>query len=144
MSKNPYMGPEMYAPNPEKNEQEGIDYLSVRPGERIHLGDRITVVRTNGDVEHDWVLRSFGAKSSVLEKLSTDDRKVVPVEEFIAWQIMHEGREGNRNSVPEVSNPNRALDETETKDNAAKIGIDITDPDWKNNYEKKIREITGA
>lgn len=143
MEKNPYKSPEMYTPDPEGNEQEGVDYLSGRGGEHIHSGDQVTVVRTDGNVEHDWVLRSFGAKATVLERPSTGDRKVIPVEDFTSWQILYKDHEGNINTIPKVSNPAQKLNEADVRNNATRMGIDVSDPDWKNKYQKKIRGITG-
>lgn len=88
-------------------------------------GEQYRVVRSNGQVEDDWELKSYGDKTVVIEKQDPNTpgrlRKVIPLSEFISWQQGH---------------------------GSGKVNLDKLSPDLRNKLrgglsEEEIRRITG-
>jgi len=76
---------------PEQAEQEKI----LRVGEKeIRIGDPVTVVRSDGTIESDWSLKSFGTGFAVAEKIDINSGetliKPIPMEEFLDEQTLEE------------------------------------------------------
>jgi hypothetical protein len=155
---NPYMAPEMYQAATEGEVVEKRDFIEAGD-KKLRVGDNAMVLRSSGEIEKDWTLKSFGDKFAVVEKVDVKDgavlRKVVPVNELADWQIslqdtkepyagLDEGYGGNKGRIDERTPEGRAkLSEVREK-MAKSFGIDTSKPNWEAEVEKKIREITGV
>jgi len=127
---------------------------------KLRPGDNVIVHRTSGDVENDWVLKSFGKKYAVVEKYDPEEgavlRKVVPLNEFIEWQKeaeepyggLEEGFGGEKyREYPRIDSgtPEGREKLRERLENFAKaLDIDTSKENWEKELEKRIREITGT
>ena len=75
----------------EQPEQEKV----LRVGEKeFRVGDPVTVIRSDGTIESDWTLKSFGSKVAVAEKVDSKEgvvmTKPIPLEEFLDQQTILE------------------------------------------------------
>jgi hypothetical protein len=67
----------------------------LRVGEKeIRVADPVTVVRSDGTIESDWHLKSFGTGFAVAEKIDVDSGEIlvkpIPLEEFLDEQTLQE------------------------------------------------------
>jgi hypothetical protein len=108
-----------HGPNPE---EMGLDEKKSTPnspateksylpelGAHYGIGDIVKVRRSNGAVESDWIINSFGEKSVVLRKTGSDGEKVekvVPRDQFVVLQ-----QSGSRNAIKVGTNVDERLRE---------------------------------
>ena len=67
----------------------------LRVGEKeIRVGDPVTVIRSDGTIESDWSLKSFGTGFAVAEKIDVESGEVlvkpIPMKEFLDEQTLEE------------------------------------------------------
>ena len=155
---SPYMAPEMHEAVTEGEVVEKKDFIE-RGDKKLRVGDKALVLRSSGEVEKDWTLKSFGNKFAIVEKVDVKDsavlRKVVPVDELGSWQTileetkepyagLDEGFGGNKGRIDAQTPEGRAKLAEISKNMARGFGIDTSRPNWEAEVEKKIREITGT
>lgn len=72
-------------------QQPQPETAQIVPGTTVKIGDPVSVIRSDNQVEHDWTLKAFGASTAVAEKPNPDKpgemlRKPIPLEDFRNWQ----------------------------------------------------------
>jgi hypothetical protein len=155
---SPYMAPEMYEAATEGEVVEQKDFIGWGD-KKLRVGDKALVLRSSGEVESDWTLKSFGNKFAVVEKVDVKDgavlRKVVPVDELGSWQtILEEQKEpyagldegyGGKKGRIDARTPEGRAELLKIQEKMVKgFGIDTSKPGWEAEVERKIREITGV
>lgn len=133
-------------------EKESIqkDFIDVGD-KKLYIGDKVVVLRTNGDFEEDRTLKSFGKKFAVVDKIDIKDgelmTKVIPIEEFIdiykAFTQPYEGAGLNKGRIDMRTPEGRAKYAGIPEKMARAFGIDISKKDWQDELEKEIRRVTG-
>lgn len=125
-------------------EKPNIDEPKVLKADNYEfkIGDSVSVVRSDGHVEDDWTLFSFGNRCAVVHKGSGDRtlQKVIDLKEFKRIQIR--AKEGD----PQKPRPGRriVLGRPDIRELAEKVGIDTTVEGWEEIWKKKMREASGV